>query len=855
MKEIRKVHISVSSNVATSMNKGTVAATGLSTSLKGVATSASLATGGIKAMTMALLSSGVGAIVVAVGSLIAGLGTVIGKSKAFAKELSGLKAILGTDEDPLNIKALSEDAKKLGATTAFTALQVVQLQTEFAKLGFTTDQILNATAATLDLAAAAGTDLAEAAMVAGSTLKGFGLGASETQRVVDVMAKSFSSSALDMNGFAESMKLVAPIAKTVKVPIEQTTAALGLLADNGVKGSLAGTQLRRILGDLAIKTGKSFRESLEDTSRRLEAATSDSEKLAIATELVGDRARGSLIALAENKDKLDELTISLENASGAAKEMAEERLNNLAGDLTRLSSAWEGFILSLDDGEGIITKISRFSIQVLNGLIVETQQGIQKVNHVWNMLGIDFDRAGTWFKKVGNQFSQFVIETKIYALELKEALKDVPFIGDGISDESIAKERAVLGEQLKQTKDRIKELATWEADLVKKKAEEKVRFLKQKFGISTRELTDEEIRIRDIFRAGEAKKEDDARKKALADKIAFLAKLKKLEEDTEDTTELERIERKRERHLAELDTIKMNAVEREEAILAINNIYDLKRAEQRAKNLEKFNKMFGDDLLSPLDKIERDREAHLLELDALEISETEKEELKLRIRKHYDALKDVATATNLEKKKKDILDQLKEDQALRDGRIQLMYSTLDTAAKVAGEETAIAKALMALKMVMQLKELGMKMGIIKDELAVKASAAMTEAGIEGAKVGTATAQGMAETSKIGFPWNVITMAGYALQAAMLVKTFATQKKKLGNIAGAAGGASGGGATVAPSSPPSFNVIGGTSAGDELVASTIAGVNSNVMRAYVVSSDISSAQELQRNTETIASVGG
>jgi hypothetical protein len=264
--------------------------------------------------------------------------------------------------------------------------------------------------------------------------------------------------------------------------------------------------------------------------------------------------------------------------------------------------------------------------------------------------------------------------------------------------------------------------------------------------------------------------------------------------------------------------------------------------------------MFGTEGQDPLLKIEKDRENHLIALDALEISETEKEELKKRIREHYDSLRDQANATNLEKKRQSIKSEIDEERKLAEEKRRILYGTLDTAAKVAGEETAMAKALMAIKLAMQLKELGMKMGLIKDELAIKANAAMAEAGIEGAKVGTATAAGMAETSKIGFPWNVITMASYALQAATLIKTFASSKKKLKGITSSIGGSGGGGSVSAPPAPPSFNVVGGTSAGEEMVASTIASVNQNPIKAYVVSSDVTTSQELQRNTETIASIG-
>ena len=95
------------------------------------------------------------------------------------------------------MKALSQDAKRLGASTRFTATQVSKLQKEYAKLGFSQKQILNLTKATLELATATNTDLARAAEVVGNTLRAFSLDASETQRVVDVMAKSFNESSLE----------------------------------------------------------------------------------------------------------------------------------------------------------------------------------------------------------------------------------------------------------------------------------------------------------------------------------------------------------------------------------------------------------------------------------------------------------------------------------------------------------------------------------------------------------------------------------------------------------------------------------------------------------------------------------
>ena len=157
-----------------------------------------------------------------IAGLVRALGNAITIAKDFEQSNANLAAVLGKTKD--EIGTLTDDAKRLGAATAFSASQVSGLQTEFAKLGFNEKEILNATEATLSLAAATGSDLGEAAAIAGSTLGGFGLGAEETQRVVDVMAKSFSTSALDIEKFKESMKNAAPAAKAVGISVEETTA-------------------------------------------------------------------------------------------------------------------------------------------------------------------------------------------------------------------------------------------------------------------------------------------------------------------------------------------------------------------------------------------------------------------------------------------------------------------------------------------------------------------------------------------------------------------------------------------------------------------------------------------------------
>lgn len=275
-----------------------------------------------------------------------GLSTIVrsafGAIKEFDQGVANLASVLGTTQD--KIVALSDDAKRLGATTRFTAGQVAQLQTEFAKLGFNETEILNATESTLSLAGATGTDLARSAEVAGSTLRAFGLNASEMQRVNDVMAKSFSTSALDMESFAESMKYVAPVSKAAGVTLEETTAMLGALADNGIKGSSAGTALRRIFSEMAT-TGKPVKEALAEIS-------SKGLTLTDAMDEVGRSAQTALLVLSKSQDKVGNLTETYQNAEGSAKSMADTQLNTLGGALDLLTSAWEGYILKVNSASG-----------------------------------------------------------------------------------------------------------------------------------------------------------------------------------------------------------------------------------------------------------------------------------------------------------------------------------------------------------------------------------------------------------------------------------------------------------------------------------------------------------------------
>ena len=294
---------------------------------------------------------------------IVGLGAVaVNTFQGFELQMAKVRAVSGATG--AEFEALSKNAKDLGASTVFSASQVAELQTEFAKLGFTADEILKVTEATLALAQATDTDLARAAEVAGSTLGAFQLDAAETGRITDVMAKSFSTSALDMETFAESMKYVGPVANKAGLSIEETTAMLAVMAKANVKGSQAGTSLRRIISELGAGS-----EPVTEKIKQLAAAGIG---LADAKDEVGRSAQTALLVLAGSVDQIDPMTTSLENSSGAAAEMRDILDATSKGAMKAFSSALEALMISI--GEIISTAFTPFikvltsTIQALNAM-------------------------------------------------------------------------------------------------------------------------------------------------------------------------------------------------------------------------------------------------------------------------------------------------------------------------------------------------------------------------------------------------------------------------------------------------------------------------------------------------------
>jgi len=261
----------------------------------------------------------------------------------FQQSMANLGAI--TRASTADLELLSKTAIDVAGSTKYTATEVANLETQLAKLGFSTNEIVAATEAITLLAAATGEDLGQSAIIAASTIRAFGLVASDTMKVVDIMTNSFSSSALDLEKFGEAMKFVAPAAKATNQSLQVTAAQLSVLTDNGIKASSSGRMLRSILIKNA-STGMTYKEGLDKINN-------SSNKLKTATDLYGVEASSVALILSESQKTVEDLTIAYDE-NGVAIEMADKQLNTIAGSADLVTSAWDRVILTFDSGDGVI---------------------------------------------------------------------------------------------------------------------------------------------------------------------------------------------------------------------------------------------------------------------------------------------------------------------------------------------------------------------------------------------------------------------------------------------------------------------------------------------------------------------
>ena len=261
---------------------------------------------------------------------------------------SKLAAILGTTSN--NIKDLTLDAQRLGSATKYTASEATNLQIELAKLGFSRKEILQSTEGILKFAQATGSDLPEAAALAGAALRMFGAETSETERYVSAMAVATTKSALSFSYLQTAMPIVGPVAKAFNFQIEDTLALLGKLADAGFDASMSATATRNILLNLADGSGELAKalggpvNTLPELVAGLKKLKAQGVDLNTTLELTDKRSVAAFNAFLTAADKIVPLREQITGVTSELNDMASTMGDNVQGAIAGLSSAWEAFI-------------------------------------------------------------------------------------------------------------------------------------------------------------------------------------------------------------------------------------------------------------------------------------------------------------------------------------------------------------------------------------------------------------------------------------------------------------------------------------------------------------------------------
>lgn len=340
--------------------------------------------GGITAKGMKAAAAAVGGTATALGGVAA---AAIKVGSDFEAQMSRVQAISGATGKEL--EELRAQAVQLGADTAFSSSEAAAGMENLAAAGFTTSEIMDAMPGLLDLAAASGEDLANSSDIAASTLRGFGLAASDAGHVADVLAENANRTNSSVADTGEAMKYIAPLARAAGISLEETAAAIGIMANAGVQGSQAGTTLRAALSRLSKPTtdmqeamdelGIAFYDSegkmlsLSEQVRMLQSAMegmTDEQKNSYLVTLYGQEALSGMLALInEGPDSLSSLTAAYEQCDGSAQAAAATMQDNLKGAVEELSGSAESLgIVFYDSVAGNLKKAAQAATDSVNNI-------------------------------------------------------------------------------------------------------------------------------------------------------------------------------------------------------------------------------------------------------------------------------------------------------------------------------------------------------------------------------------------------------------------------------------------------------------------------------------------------------
>lgn len=341
----------------------------------------------------------------------------------FAAEMSKVRAVTGATGS--DFEMLREKAKELGATTSFSAREVAQGMTYLGMAGFRTQEILAGIPSVLNLAKAGALDLGVAADIASDISSAFGLSANEIGRVADVIAQTASSANTNVEMLGETMKYLAPLAAAAGQSLEDAATAAGVVANSGIKASMAGTDLASIMKKLAAnKSGVLQGVKLTDDAGNMRSVIDIMEDLGKATANMTqseqvrffadnfERAAKSAMILSKGGDAMRQLQADIHGSAGRAQEMADIMSDNLPGAFKTFMSAVEAAQIAIGDAltPHLLTALDTFT-RVTRGVakFIEKNRGVAialaAIVGTVVALGIGLITLGAVVSAVGTVFS------------------------------------------------------------------------------------------------------------------------------------------------------------------------------------------------------------------------------------------------------------------------------------------------------------------------------------------------------------------------------------------------------------------------------------------------------------------
>ena len=293
-----------------------------------------------------------------------GLTDTINTQKDFEAAMSQVQAVSGADSDEL--EQLTKKAEEMGATAKFTATDSAEAFNYMAMAGWKTEDMLDGISGIMQLAAAANEDLGTTSDIVTDALTAFGLKASDAGMFSDVLAAASSNANTNVSMMGETFKFAASMAGSLGYSVQDVALMTGLMANSGIKASMAGTALNSIMTRLSTNTHHA-RDTLEelgikffdaqgnarplvDVMEELRDATAnmnDEQKTSVANAIAGTNSQKGLLAILNaSETDYNKLANAIDNAAGASERMADTQLDNLSGSITLLQSAVDGVKIS-----------------------------------------------------------------------------------------------------------------------------------------------------------------------------------------------------------------------------------------------------------------------------------------------------------------------------------------------------------------------------------------------------------------------------------------------------------------------------------------------------------------------------